>query len=358
MRIGIPKEIKTLESRVALLPDACSRLVRDGHEVTLERGAGLGSGYGDEAYAAAGVGIVPGAAELWAGADLIVKVKEPQKEEFALIESRHILFGYLHLAAEPDLARALMDSGALCVAFETVTDEVGGLPLLTPMSEIAGRLSVQAGAAWLFGPMGGRGVLLGGVTGTERGHVAVLGAGRAGRQAALTAAQLGARVTVLDVRPGPLDALRSEHPCITGLYSNEETLRALLPGVDLLVGAVLIPGARAPRLVSRESVASMPPGAMIVDISVDQGGCIETTRPTSWADPVYTREGVRHFAVTNMPGAVACTASQALSGALLPYVQRLARPDWRAHDGLEAGVNIEAGRIVHERVREALETEA
>ncbi|MGB0721813.1 MAG: alanine dehydrogenase [Gammaproteobacteria bacterium] len=357
MRIGIPKEIKTLEFRVALLPDACASLVKAGHDVLLESGAGRGIGYADEAYTAVGVRIATDAAELWGEADLIVKVKEPQKAELALIESRHTLFGYLHLAAEPDLARALRSSGALCIAYETVTDTAGGLPLLAPMSDIAGRLAVQVGAAWLMRPMGGRGVLLGGVTGTDRGHVAVLGAGAAGQHAARTAAELGARVTVLDVRRAPMERLCARYPNITGVYSSHGALEALLPSVDLLVGAVLVPGARAPRLVDRDMVASMPEASMVVDISVDQGGCIGTTRPTTWEDPVYTEEGVQHFAVTNMPGAVARTASQALSGAVLPHLLRLARSDWRDDPGLAAGVNVEDGRLVHEAVRNALEAD-
>jgi len=354
MRIGIPKEIKPLEGRVALVPEAVGELARAGHEVLIQAGAGEASGYPDDAYAAHGARIVADAATVYAQAMLIVKVKEPIAAEYALLRAEHVLFSYLHLAAVPELARALMQKGLTAVAFETV--EVNHhLPLLAPMSEIAGRLALQIGAHLLHRPLGGRGLLLGGLPGTERGRVVVLGAGEAGGAAVAAAAALGAEVTVFARSRDSLVRMHVLGPNVTALHSSHGAIAAAVRTADLLVGAVLITGARAPHLVTRAMVQSMHAGSVIVDISVDQGGCIETIRPTDYRNPTYTEAGVLHFGVTNMPGAVPRTASQALSGAIAPFVARLAQPGWEQEAGLRSGLNVRAGRIVHPAVAAALE---
>lgn len=350
MRIGIPKEIKIREGRVALVPSAAGELVRRGHEVLLQSGAGVTSGYSDADYAALGVRIVPDAAAVYERAQLLLKVKEPITPEYDLLRSDHILFSYLHLAAVPQLARVLMQKGLTAVAFETV-EEGGRLPLLAPMSDIAGRLAVQIGATLLHSYRGGRGILLGGLPGAERGHVVVLGAGEAGGNAAAVAAALGARVTVFARSRDSLERMQRLGPNVTALPSHADLVEQAVKDADLLVGAVLIPGARAPRLVSRELVSKMKPGSVIVDISVDQGGCIETTHPTDYDNPTYVVDGVLHFAVTNMPGAVPRTASQALSTSLLPYVLRLAAPDGLSDKVIASGVNVRAGKLVHPALR-------
>ncbi len=346
MRIGIPREIKTLEGRVALIPAAAAELVRAGHEVYAERDAGRLSGYSNDDYEAAGVTVVPDARTLYGRGEMIVKVKEPQPQELPLLRQDHLLFCYLHLAAAPELLKGLCDIGLTGVAFETVQDH-GHLPLLAPMSDIAGRVAVQVGTHLLHQPQGGKGVLLGGLPAAERGHVVVLGAGVAGGNAAMAAAALGAQVTVFDRDRDKLAAMRALGPNVTGLYPYAHAIDAAVVTADLLVGAVLIPGAKAPHLVSAEQVRRMQPGSVIVDISVDQGGCIETTRPTTYAEPTFVWEGVIHFGVTNMPGAVPRTASQALSASLTPYVLRLARQGWEADPVLTSGINIQQGRVVH-----------
>lgn len=346
MRIGIPREIKTLEGRVALIPAAAGELVRHGHQVYVEHTAGEPSGYPDAAYEAVGVGVLPEADTLYAQAELIVKVKEPQAAELARLRPDHLLFSYLHLAAEPELMRALCKIGLTAVAFETV-EEHGALPLLAPMSDIAGRIAVQVGTHYLHCPMGGRGVLLGGLPAAERGRVVILGAGVAGGNAAMVAAALGAEVTVFDRSRDKLARMRALGNNVTGLYPFDHSLREAVLNCDLLVGAILIPGERATHLIDADTVRRMRPGSVIVDISVDQGGCIETTRPTTYADPVYVWEGVQHFAVTNMPGAVPRTASQALSAALSPYVLQLAQPGWEANPPLRAGINVQGGKVVY-----------
>ena len=346
MRIGIPTEIKTLEGRVALIPDACSALVAAGHAVYVQAGAGLASGYTDGDFEGAGARVLPDAAALFGTAELVVKVKEPQPAELELLRADHRLFCFLHLAAEPALAAALCRIGLTAVAFETVED-AGGLPILAPMSDIAGRLAIQIGANLLHRPSGGRGVLLGGVPGARRGKVVVLGAGHAGGSAARLAAAMGATVTVFDRSPLRLREMHDLGGNVTALYPFPHALDRLLPEADLLVGAVLVPGAAAPRVVTSGQVSTMAPGSVVVDISVDQGGCVETTRPTTYAAPTYVVAGVTHFGVTNMPGAVPRTASQALSSALAPYVLRLAADGWRDHPALAAGINAEAGRLVH-----------
>ncbi|KPK12485.1 MAG: alanine dehydrogenase [Acidithiobacillales bacterium SG8_45] len=354
MRIGIPKEIKTLEGRVALIPPAAAELVRAGHELLVEAGAGEASGYPDALYTDAGVRIVPDAAALYGEATLVVKVKEPIEAEYGLLRADHIVFSYLHLAAVPELATVLCDKGLTAVAFETVEDR-GQLPLLAPMSDIAGRLSVQIGATLLHRPNGGRGLLLGGMPAGERGHVVVLGAGSAGGNAVAVASELGARVTVFARSRSSLARMHAVGPNVTALPSFGPLVEAAVKDADLLVGAVLITGARAPKLVSEALVKAMKPGAAIVDIAVDQGGCIATTRPTTYAEPTYIEHGVVHFAVTNMPGAVPRTASQALSASLLPYVLKLAAEGGLSDPALQTGINVQAGKIVHPAVKQALQ---
>ncbi len=351
MRIGIPKEIKIREGRVALIPSAAGELARHGHEVFLQAGAGMASGYADADYAALGVRIVPDAAAVYEQAQMLLKVKEPIAPEYDLLRRDHILFSYLHLAAVPELARVLMQKGLTAVAFETV-EKGGQLPLLAPMSDIAGRLAVQIGATLLHSYRGGRGILLGGLPGAERGHVVVLGAGEAGGNAVAMAAALGARVTVFARSRGSLERMQQLGPNVTALPSHADLLEQAVKDADLLVGAVLIPGARAPRLVSRDLVSKMKPGSVIVDISVDQGGCIETTRPTDYDNPTYVVDGVIHFAVTNMPGAVPRTASQALSTSLLPYVLRLAARDGLNDKAIVSGINVHGGKLVHPALRD------
>jgi len=353
MRVGVPKEIKTLEGRVALVPDACSALVAAGHEIFIQADAGSASGFSDAEFAAAGAKVLPDAATLYGRAEIVVKVKEPLPAELPLLRRDHLLFCFLHLAAGRELARALCDIGLTAVAFETV-QEPTGLPLLAPMSDIAGRLAVQIGAHLLHRPQGGRGLLLGGLPGAPRGRVVVLGAGHAGGNAATLAAAMGAEVLVFERNPARQKAMHALGGNVTVLYPFPHSIDRAVRDADLLIGAVLVPGAAAPHLVSAEQVAGMTPGAVIVDISVDQGGCIETTRPTTYAAPTYVVSGVTHFGVTNMPGAVPRTASQTLAAALIPYVLRLAATGWRDHPALAAGVNVEAGRLVHPALQDLL----
>lgn len=353
MRIGLPKEIKPLEGRVALSPAAVGELAAAGNEVLVQMQAGLASGYEDADYANAGATMVADAAAAWQ-AELVVKVKEPVEAEYDYFTPELTVFSFLHLAANRALTEKLLETGVTSIGFETV-EVRGGRPLLAPMSDIAGRLSVQYGATLLHRPAGGKGKLLGGVAGADRGRVVVLGTGVAGSAATRVAASLGAEVTVFGLQREQLDALHQLAPNVTALPSEDVLRRQAIEQADLLVGAVLIPGDRAPWLVNREQVASMANGSVIVDISVDQGGCIETTRPTDYTSPTYMEEGVVHFAVTNMPGAVPRTASQALSAAISPYVQRLASPGNIADDQvLAAAVNTQAGRIVHKAVAHAL----
>ncbi len=350
MRIGIPREIKTLEGRVGLIPYAAAELVRQGHQVYLEQGAGVASGYSDEEYRALGVEIVADASALYGAAQMVIKVKEPQPAEWPLLRKDHLLFCYLHLAAEPALTQALLDIGLTGVAFETI-NEHGLLPALAPMSDIAGRLAVQVGANLLQRPHGGKGVLLGGLPAAPRGHVVILGAGVAGGNAALMASGMGAQVTIFDHNRERLAAMRALGGNVTALYPYTDALESAVCHADLLVGAVLLPGARAPHLVSAETVRRMEQGSVIIDISVDQGGCIETTKPTTWAAPTFVWEGKIHFGVTNMPGAVPRSASQALSAAILPYAQRLAAGGWEGNPALAAGVNVRDGVVILEALK-------
>jgi alanine dehydrogenase len=355
MHIGIPREIKPLEGRVALTPDACGDLVRAGHRVMIEHTAGARSGYTDAHYEAVGAQIAADAATTYAAAELIVKVKEPVSADLAHLRPGHLLFCYLHLAANLELLRQLQEIGLTAIGFETVTTDSGQLPLLAPMSDIAGRLASQIGAGLLQQPQGGKGLLLGGLPCVERGRVVILGAGNAGGNAAAMASDMGAEVVVFDRQRDRLAAVRALGNNVTGLYPYPDAIEREVASADLLIGAVLIPGDRAPHIVSRAMVETMEPGSVIVDISVDQGGCIETTRPTNYANPTYIEAGVVHFAVTNMPGAVPRSASQALSAALLPYVHCISRPDWRSNADLKRGINIQAGRIELAALRHLLE---
>lgn len=353
MRIGIPREIKTLEGRVALVPAACGDLVRAGHEVFVEAEAGVKSGFSDDDFRQVGAEILPDAAALYGRAELIVKVKEPVGGDLDHLRDDHLLFCYLHLAAEPELTERLLDIGLTGVAFETVEESDGSLPLLAPMSNIAGRIGVQVGTHLLHQPEGGRGVLLGGIPAADRGHVVVLGAGAAGGNSARLAAASGARVTVFDKRQDRLAEMMDVGPNVSALYPYVEAVGEFVSKADLVIGAVLVTGARAPHVISREMIGAMNEGAVVVDISVDQGGCVETTRPTTYADPTYQVDGVTHFAVTNMPGAVPRSSSQALSAAILPYVQHMARPDWESVQALSRGVNVRGGDLVHPALKQA-----
>lgn len=359
MQVGVPKEIKVHEYRVGLVPATVRELTARGHQVLVEQGAGQGVGYDDGAYAAAGATIVPDAASAWR-ADLVVKVKEPQPAEFPYLRPELTLFTYLHLAPDPRQAQALVDSGCTALAYETVTDAVGGLPLLAPMSAVAGRMAVQVGAHWLEKAQGGRGVLLGGVPGVPAAHVVVLGAGVVGSHATRVAVGLGAEVTVLDLSLSKLEALDREYPGrVRTVAATRETIEAYAVRADLLVGAVLVPGAAAPRLVDRDLVGKMKAGSVIVDVAIDQGGCVETSRSTTHADPTYVVDGVIHYGVANMPGAVPRTSAQALNNATRPFVLALADKGWRqatADDPhLATGLNVNAGRIVHGAVAAALQ---
>ncbi|MBX3693606.1 MAG: alanine dehydrogenase [Steroidobacteraceae bacterium] len=360
MDIGVPREIKNHEYRVGLVPDSVRALTAAGHTVTVETGAGAGIGFGDADYRAAGAKIAPDAGRTFGAAELVVKVKEPQLGECRRLTRDQVLFTYLHLAADRAQAEALMASGCTAIAYETVAAPDGSLPLLTPMSEVAGRMAVQVGAQYCTKAPGGRGVLLGGVPGVAPARVVVVGGGVSGSHAAEIAIGLHADVTVFD-RSLPRLRWLDEH--FGGrariLFSTPQAIEAALTGADLLIGAVLIPGASAPRVVSRAMLRAMGAGAVAVDIAIDQGGCFETSRPTSHAEPTYVEEGVIHYCVTNMPGAVPRTSTFALNNVTLPYVQQLAALGWReasARDpGLHAGLNIVAGRIVHPAVERALQ---
>ncbi len=358
MIVGVPKEIKADEYRVALTPIGVELLVAAGHRVLAESGAGEASGLPDERYAQHGAEIVPSADAIWSEAELVVKVKEPQPVEIRRLRAGQILFTYLHLAASRELTEGLLATGATCIAYETVRDAKGRLPLLEPMSEIAGKMAVQQAAKYLERPMGGRGVLLGGVPGTSRGYVMVIGGGTVGSMAARVAAGFGADVVVLDIDLYRLRYLAEVMPPnVTLLHSNPQTIRNRLAIADAVIGAVLAPGARAPRLVRHEDLKLMKPGSVIVDVSVDQGGCIETTRPTTHRDPVYVVDSVIHYGVPNMPGAVSHSSTFALSNATLPYVLKLAElglEDALASDpGFAQGLNIRDHKIVCPSVAEA-----
>ena len=347
MRIGVPKETKPLEGRVALVPAAAGDLVRRGHEVWIERGAGLRSGFADADYERLGARIAPDAAALYERGELIVKVKEPIEGDLALLRAHHLLFCYLHLAPEPALARRLVGIGLTAIAFETVELDSGELPLLAPMSVIAGRIAVQVGTTCLHQPNGGKGTLLGGLPSTPRGKVVVFGAGQAGGAAVAAAAAGGANVVVFETRQDRREAMMRIGANVTALHPYDDAVAREVAAADLVVGAVLVTGAVAPHVLGRETVRSMEPGSVLADIAIDQGGCFETSRPTTWESPTYVEEGVIHFCVTNMPGAVPRTSSQAICAAILPWVDRLACGGWRESTPLSRGLNVDAGRLVH-----------
>ncbi len=355
MQVGVPREIKDHEYRVSLVPAGVRALVSAGHQVLVQDGAGQGSGIDNPSYEAAGAVIVTDAAAVYRRADLILKVKEPLEQEIPVLRRGQILFTYLHLAPQPRLTRALIDSGVTAVAYETITDGDGHLPLLTPMSEVAGRMSIQVGAFHLQKTLGGRGILLGGVPGVPPGDVVILGGGTVGVNAAMMAIGLGARVTIVD-RSLPRLRYLDEifHGQVVTVYSTGAYIAESVRRADLLIGAVLVPGASAPRLVTRDMIGTMKKGAVIVDVAVDQGGCIETTRPTTHSSPTYEVDGVIHYCVANMPGAVPRTSTFALTNATLAYVLRIA--DRGFHDAaaadpsLRAGVNLHAGQVTHEAV--------
>lgn len=357
MLIGIPKEIKNHEYRVAVTPDGAAALIAAGHEVRVQSGAAARIGYGDDAYRAAGAEVVPDAAAVYA-ADLIVKVKEPQADEIPLLRAGQIVFGYLHLAAAPELTAQLLDKKIIGIGFETVTDAAGATPLLAPMSAVAGRIAVQAGAQALTMAGGGNGTLLPGVAGVAPGKVVIIGAGMVGANAARVAAGMGAEVSVLD---RSMERLRHFDDLYQGRlktrYSDTAAIASLVRDADLVIGAVLLPGRKAPKLITRQMVAAMRPGSVLVDVSIDQGGCAETSRPTSHSHPTYVEEGVVHYCVTNMPAACARTATQALAAVVLPYALRLAQQRMvalRDDPGFLNGLNVYQGAVTHPAVAEDL----
>lgn len=358
MILGIPAEVKDGEYRVALTPAGTEAFTQAGHRVLVEAGAGLDSGFTDDFYENAGARIMRTAAEVWAGAEMIMKVKEPVASEWPLMREEQVLFTYFHFAASEPLTRAVMESGAVAIAYETVGPEHGELPLLTPMSEVAGRMSVQQGAKYLERPSGGSGILLGGVPGVLPAKVLVLGGGVVGLHAARMAAGLGARVAVMDISLARLRELAEVMPAnVNLLYSTRYAVRKQLRDADLVIGAVLVPGGRAPKLVTREDLRTMRPGSVIVDVAVDQGGCVETIRPTTHSDPVYEVDGIVHYGVANIPGAVPRTSTLALTNATLPYGLQLAGLGWRQacdrRPELARGVNIACGNVTHPGVAEA-----
>ncbi len=354
MKIGIPKETMQGEGRVALVPVDCRMLVADGQSVYIETGAGVNSGYADTDYVAAGVEVLDSAAALYAAAELVVKVKQPLAHDLQYLRSDHLLFSYLHLAADAALVQALCTLGLTAIPFEAVADSNGGYPLLAPMSAIAGRLSIIRGARLLFSSTGGRGVLLGGVDGAERGRVMVLGAGVAGSHAVSTALGLEAEVHVFDLHEARLAQLHSRYPALITHVSTPEVIARECRQADLVVGAVMVAGRRAPVVLSRTMIATMAEGSVIVDIAIDQGGCVEGIRPTGSNELVYAEQGVIHSAVPNMPGAVPRTASQSLSSVVAPYVQRLAAGGLDAEAALQQAVAVSAGQVVDPVLQEEL----
>jgi len=359
MKVGVPTEVKADEYRVALTPAGVRELTDAGHEVFVQSGAGLGSAITDEQYQAQGASIVPDAPSLFGEAELIVKVKEPQPPEVAMLEPRHTLFTYLHLAADGELTRGLMSSGATCIAYETVEDDRGRLPLLAPMSEVAGKIATQAGAFMLEKPLGGRGILLGGVPGVAAANVMIIGGGVVGMNAAFIALGMEATVYVYDRN---IDRLRELDIAFGGradtCFASTLAIEERLPDMDLVIGAVLVHGARAPHVVTRAQLGLMKPNAVLVDVSIDQGGCFETSRPTTHTNPTYEVDGITHYCVTNMPGAVPITSTYALTNATMPYVVHLASRGVRGaieeNPGLKLGVNVAGGQVTYRPVAEAV----
>jgi len=352
MRIGIPTEIKPREGRVALIPEAAAELVLHGHEVLIQSGAGLSSGYRDSDYEKIGLKIVSDAKTLYSQSKLIVKVKEPIEPELSYLTSEHIVFSYLHLAAMPSLTRRLCKIGCRAIGFETVQTDDGKLPLLAPMSDIAGRLSIQIGTHLLHAPMGGKGIMLGGVPATRRGKVVILGAGMAGGNAARVAANLGAEVIVFEKNRDKMEHMRQLGHNVTSLYPHKTIIEEHISSADLVIGAVLVVGEKAPMLVSEDIVKEMGNGSVIIDISVDQGGCIETIKPTTFEQPTYVKHGIIHFGVTNIPGSVPKTSSQSLSACITPWLVALADAPDDLSIPLQKGINIDAGEIVHPALKE------
>jgi alanine dehydrogenase len=355
MIIGVPKEIKTHENRVSLQPGGVLQFTRNGHNVLVEKGAGSGSGITDEMYAERGASIIDNADEIWAGAEMILKVKEPIAEEYSRIRKDQIIFTYFHFAASRKLTEAVVESNCIAIAYETVEKADGSLPLLVPMSEVAGRMATQEGAKYLEKPTGGRGVLMGGIPGVPPGNVMVLGGGIVGVNAAKVAAGMGANTTILDINIQRLRYLDDVMPKnVRTIYSSEGTIRNLLPQTDLVIGAVLIPGAKAPSLISRDMLKLMRPGSVMVDVAIDQGGCFETSRPTTHSDPIYIIDDIVHYCVANMPGAVPYTSTLGLTNVTLPYALSIANKGWKRalkeDPELKKGLNIAKGKIVYKDV--------
>ena len=358
MIIGIPKEIKNNENRVALTPAGAKELVKRGHTVYVQHTAGENSGFPDSAYETVGAKILPSISDVYQTAEMIVKVKEPIAVEYPLVRKGQLVFTYFHFASDEKLTLAMMDSGSVCLAYETVENPDGTLPLLIPMSEVAGRMSIQEGARFLEKPQGGKGILLGGVPGVKPARVLVLGGGIVGYNAALMAAGMGADVTIADISLPRLRHLEEIMPAnVRTLYSSTHNIETELPATDLVIGAVLIPGAKAPHLITKEMLGLMKPGSVLVDVAIDQGGCFETSHPTTHADPVYTVDGIVHYCVANIPGAVPQTSTLALTNATLPYVLELADKGWKEackeDKTLYPGLNIIEGQIVYPAVAEA-----
>lgn len=360
MIIGVPKEIKNNENRVGATPAGVKELVKHGHEVYVQHTAGEGTGFSDDEYKAAGATILPTIEDVYAKAEMIIKVKEPIEPEYKLVRKGQVVFTYFHFASDLPLTKAMMEAGCICIAYETVRDREGRLPLLVPMSEVAGRMSIQEGARFLEKPQGGRGVLLGGVPGVKPAKVLVLGAGVVGRNAALMAAGLGADVTITDISLPVLRHCAEVMPKnVKTLYSSTHNIEQELPTTDLVVGSVLIPGAKTPHLITRDMVKLLRPGSVMVDVAVDQGGCFETTHATTHSEPTYVVDGVVQYAVANIPGAVPYTSTLALTNATLPYALRLADMGWieacKKDAGLAEGVNMVDGKITFKAVAEAFD---
>ncbi len=355
MIIGIPKEIKNNENRVGMTPAGVAELIKRGHTVYVQHAAGENSGFNNESYISAGAQILPTIEEVYAIADMIVKVKEPIEPEYSLIRKGQILFTYFHFAADRKLTEAMLKSNSVCIAYETVEKADGSLPLLTPMSEVAGRMATQEGARFLEKPQGGKGILLGGVPGVRPARVLVLGGGTVGTNAALIAAGMGAEVTIADINLTRLRHIsETMPPNVTTLYSSEHNIRTELPNTDLVIGSVLIPGDKAPHLITKDMLKLMKSGSVLVDVAIDQGGCFETSHPTTHSEPTYTVEGIVHYAVANIPGAVPYTSTLALTNATLPYTIALAEKGWkqacRADPALASGLNIVKGKVVYKAV--------
>ncbi|MDO6736817.1 alanine dehydrogenase [Wenyingzhuangia sp. 2_MG-2023] len=360
MKIGIPKEIKNNESRVGMTPSGVFELVKNNHQVFVQTTAGDNSGFSDEAYTTAGATILKTIEEVYKIAEMIVKVKEPIESEYNLIQKGQIVFTYFHFASSEALTKAMIKSGAICIAYETVEDKDGGLPLLTPMSEVAGRMSIQQGAKYLEKPVKGRGLLLGGVPGVSPGKVLILGAGVVGVQAAKMASGLGAQVTIMDIDMKRLRYVNDILPsnCVTE-FSNEYNIRTNVKTHDLIIGGVLLKGKKAPNLITRDMLKTMKPGAVIVDVAVDQGGCVETTRPTTHEDPIYIIDDVVHYSVANMPGAVPYTSTLALTNVTTGYAIKIANMGWKKaldlDPGLQKGLNISQGEVIYKEITEAFD---